>query len=301
MDKTRPRFTRRALRIFGHQRWILRGRDRVIRWFFPPDAMADLPFVTDFFGFRYRGNFNNYIDWMVFFYGCYSRNELYLLRDAAVILRKLGRKQVFFFDVGANIGHHSLFMSRYADKVFAFEPYEKVSAKLAEKIADNALINIEIFPVALGSEDKELDYFEPAGPNAGTGTFSTEVPDNWSGTTRRTMAYQGDALFKKIGLPRIDILKIDVEGFEPEALRGLRQRLISDRPVILMELSDTARKHFGDEPDFRACFYRDHVILDVGSKKVTESYDLRHFNYSTCHEALIVPAEMAHLIKLPKA
>ena len=72
-----------ALRVFGHQHYILHGRDCVIRMLYPPEKSQSIPFEVPFFGMRYPGNLNTYLDWSVFFYGAYTRNELDILRDVA--------------------------------------------------------------------------------------------------------------------------------------------------------------------------------------------------------------------------
>jgi hypothetical protein len=112
------------LRLLARQEW-LRGRDRIIRAFSHPDRQESRLFEADFFGQTYSGNMNNFIDWSVFYYGAFAGHELQLLSALAAALRAKG-KPVNFYDVGANIGHHTLFMSRRADRVFSFEPFSLV-------------------------------------------------------------------------------------------------------------------------------------------------------------------------------
>src|SRR5262249_23395695 len=122
-----------ALRFIGHQQW-LRGRDRILRAFSHPDHQESLAFETDFFGRTYSGNMNNFIDWTVFYYGAFNIQELRLLAELADALRAQG-KPVNFFDVGANIGHHTLFMSSHADRVYSFEPFSVVRNEMERKLA----------------------------------------------------------------------------------------------------------------------------------------------------------------------
>ena len=111
-----------VLRLFGRLRWIPYGiRDRFIRFFADPDTAESYPFTIDFFGYRYTGNLASYIDWVVFFFGAYERETLEFLADAA---RRLDCD--VFVDVGSNVGHHSLFMSRHAREGIAIEPYGAV-------------------------------------------------------------------------------------------------------------------------------------------------------------------------------
>ena len=118
-----PRIPLSLLRLFGHMDWIAFGiRDRIIRYFANPETVAGTEFETNFFGLTYRGKLNAFIDWSVFFYGAYEKEILFLMRD----LVKDKQNQIFI-DVGAYVGHHSLFMSKFCSEVHAFEPYDRVS------------------------------------------------------------------------------------------------------------------------------------------------------------------------------
>src|SRR5688572_8430491 len=96
----------RIARWIGHQHYVPRGRDRIIRLFAKPGV--PVPFSADFFGMTYKGSLDDYIDWSVYVYGAYSRNELDLLARLAGELR--GDRPLTFYDVGANVGQHTLFM-----------------------------------------------------------------------------------------------------------------------------------------------------------------------------------------------
>ena len=58
-----------------------------------------------------------------------------------------------FVDVGANAGHHTLFMARIADQVLAFEPFPPLQALINEKIAINYLKHVRLAPFALGEKN----------------------------------------------------------------------------------------------------------------------------------------------------
>jgi FkbM family methyltransferase len=279
-----------ALRVFGHQHYILHGRDWVIRMLYPPEKSQSIPFEVPFFGMRYPGNLNSLLDWSVFFYGAYCRNELYILRDVAAVLRKEQSRPFSFYDVGANIGHHSLFMAPRVDRVFAFEPFETVRAKIHEKIERNRLTNVTVFPVGFGDADAELDFFEPKGANGGAGTFMAG-PGAPSRNVRKLSVRRGDDFCEGRGLPPLDLLKMDVEGFEIRVLRGLKERIRQDRPVILMEVSDQTRAEMKSEDEFRKCLYENARVFEVGCVSISSSYRLKSFRFSTSGEILVVPEE----------
>jgi len=89
----------------------------------------------------------------------------------------------------------------------------------------------------------------------------------------------------------MDLVKMDVEGFEVRVLLGLRQRIRQDRPVIMMEFSPETEEEAGTEEKFRECIYEDAWIFSVGSISITSSYRLKPFSFATVDEILIVPAE----------
>ena len=113
----------KTLRLLGHCHWLRFGvRDRIIRLMHNPDTAASKEFDVPFFGAKYHGNFDCYLDWLVYYYGAYGQEELRLIGD---VLRTL--KEPVFMDVGANIGNHTLFAAKFSKLVLAFEPFEDVA------------------------------------------------------------------------------------------------------------------------------------------------------------------------------
>src|SRR6185369_5603678 len=163
-------------------------------------------------------------DWCVFYYGAFQVHELRLLAAIADRLRAEG-KPVNFFDVGANIGHHSLFMSRHADRVFSFEPFSVVRDEMVRKLNHARISNVTIFPVALGDRNETGTFHPPTGANQGTGTLGDNLPDNASTEVVPVTVVRGDDFFAANKLPPISLLKMDVEGYETKALAGMRETL----------------------------------------------------------------------------
>jgi FkbM family methyltransferase len=283
--------TLRLLRWFGHRHWIKKGRDRVIRIFANPDNIEATSFEVDFFGLRYRGNLQSFIDWSVYFYGCWARNELLLLKAITLAARDRAASEFNAVDVGANVGNHSLFLSTVCDRVFAFEPYEAVRRELDDRIAYNETTNITVFPVALGENDEELEYSVAPGVNSGEGSFVGE-----DGIKISLPVRHGDTFFCRNCLPRIDLLKIDVEGFEGFVLRGLQETIWRDRPIILCELSDVARRNIGSHESFRGLIPPNYLIVEVGTASISGPYQLRQFSYDGSREFLAIPEEFANSV-----
>ncbi|HEY2860579.1 MAG TPA: FkbM family methyltransferase, partial [Terracidiphilus sp.] len=280
------------MRSLARIHW-LRGRDRVLRAFADPDRHPPEIFETDFFGLPYTGNMANFIDWTVFYYGGYSINELRLLAALAAALRARGTA-VNFFDVGANIGHHTLFMSSHADRVFSFEPFPTVREEMQRKLRHAGVQNVAAFPVALGNRNETASFHPPTGANQGTGTLGDILPDNAASESIPVQVVRGDDFFSGHNLPPITLLKMDVEGFEEQALEGMRETLRRDRPPILMEIQPAGKTGSGQSSHLQTLLYPDHILFRV--ENVRGTYRLRPASLSQTEEALVLPAELAGIV-----
>lgn len=198
--------------------------------------MAEKEFETDFFGLRYQGNLNTFIDWSVYFYGAYEKGILFLMKE---IVKE--KQNPIFIDVGANIGHHSLFMSKFCEEIHSFEPYEKVTDMLMSKILFNKCSNIFVHNVGLGKKNEFLDFYAPVGRNIATGSFMADHAKDNNIQYGKLEIVEGDLYISKLNLNRIDLIKIDVEGFEKNVLLGLKDTLEKYRPFVVMEYSKVTR------------------------------------------------------------
>jgi FkbM family methyltransferase len=278
------------LRAIGRQRFVDRGKIRLLHMLASPEKLASQRFTTGFFGLRYSGDVSNWIDWNVYFAGAYEPEFLKLLADMVAALRRRGRT-VHYVDVGANVGHHALFMSRLADRVTAFEPFPRVADEIRTKIAENGLTNLQLFPVALGDADGELAIQLLDDANLGTATLTADRVGRTGRTAVGTAQVRaGDAFFESNALPPIDILKVDVEGFEAAVFGGLRARILADRPIILTEISGPDHSGFGSPGAFRAALYPDHRLYSVRPRR--GRYELEPFDLGG-EEVLCVPEEFA--------
>jgi FkbM family methyltransferase len=281
----------KAFRWLGRQTWIPHGRDWMLRKIWNPDGGHSYQFEVDFFGFRYPGDLAQFIDWGVFAYGSYPYSELSLLDALTQELRKR-LDRVTFLDIGANVGHHTLFMAGKADWIVAVEPFPALQQLIEQKIAINHLSHVQLLPFALGESEGVLEYYPGGGSNSGAGTFLPEEDGTYQEPVKIPIK-RGDQLLAELGLQRIDICKVDVEGFEPLVFRGLADHLRADRPPILTEISDRSRAGFGNADAFKACFWEGAIYAEVEAKREGYPFQLRPFHYETAQEVLILPPEMA--------
>lgn len=143
-----------------------------------------------------------------------------------------------FLDIGANTGQTLLKVVPHFDSVqyYAVEPNDYCLTYLRALIAANAFPHITLCPYALSDAP-------------GRTTLLMRYPDDLLATTspdfrkytkyaRRVVVEMrtGDKLVAQLGLSRLDLIKIDVEGGEARVIAGLRETLKALRPAILCEI-----------------------------------------------------------------
>ncbi|HYD87393.1 MAG TPA: FkbM family methyltransferase [Vitreimonas sp.] len=276
------------LREVGCRTAFIGRRGRLFEALAPHQRLGPTPFEVDFYGKRYAGDLSNWIDWHVYFMGAYAPAELAFMKRAAAALRQ-ARGSVNYYDVGANVGHHVLFMAGHADAVFAFEPFTRAAAELRRKMEMNDLVNVRLFELALGRDNGVAEMVLPDSHNLGAATLRA-VPGVAAFFVN---VARGDDLFARERLPRIDILKIDVEGHEAAVLDGLAEQVRRDRPVILVELTEEDRSGFGTAERLRAALYPNHVLHTLQPRG--GGYRLAPFDMQSW-EVVCVPAELAPIV-----
>ena len=233
--RTTMNLTHRFYKFLWNQPWFKAefGR-RIYKNICRTGDAPDYPFSTDFFGLQYNGNLQNNIDFSVFYYGAFEKPLLFFMQDCLAVIN---HPPAVFCDIGANIGQHSLFMSRIADQVHAFEPFEPVRKKLQQHIEVNKLHNLRVHPVGLSDANQSLPFFAPTGRNQGIGSFDSSTTEKGNRNIGELSLVKGDSYFEENAISDIDLIKIDVEGFEKAALQGLQQTLTRNRPVVVCELT----------------------------------------------------------------
>ncbi len=240
------------LRRNAAERW----RDSAGRW----TVIAD---YED--GLRMRVDRASFIGSALYWRGYHSR-ETRLLRGF------LGPESVFV-DVGANQGEFTVVAARCArrGRVVAVEPTPELREHLARNVDLNGLENVTIVPSALADRPGTLPLFAQ---DAVVDGFRNEgTASLWAGRERGRLVADVrvetlDDLVARLALPRVDLVKIDVEGAERAVIGGAHDTLRRFAPLLLVELSDE---------NFRTCGYATADLLA----------DLSHLGY----QAFLVDAD----------
>ncbi len=179
------------------------------------------------------GNFNinvvttNYIDAWIYYAGDYES-----------FVKKYFKTHIkpgdTVLDVGANIGFHTLYLAELvgaSGKVIAVEPMPVNFKALEKNIALNNFNQIITINSALSSKNETINiYLNPTQHNPGAYNLFEEGEKN-----TLINCVKGDDLLTELSVNKVALIKIDVEGFEFEVLKGLYQTILKDKPVIIFE------------------------------------------------------------------
>ncbi len=147
-----------------------------------------------------------------------------LLPDGGVLL-----------DVGAHVGHWSLRLAGCASQVYAVECNPETATTLRRNIALNDIGNVVMFEFAAW-DSRTLLVLDDPHHQVGGGSTRTLPPH--PGFDGRIQALPIDDIGELKGLDRLDLVKLDVEGADLHALRGMRGLLAKHRPTLFIECHD---------------------------------------------------------------
>lgn len=156
--------------------------------------------------------------------------------DVALV-RRLLRPGDVFVDGGANIGLFSLVAARCVGptgKVVAFEPAPATRALLQGNLDLNGLSWVDVRAEALGERPGTLELVTFTGDRSGLSSFQPE--DARGGQRVQVRVVTLDGMLTPEELPRLRLLKLDLEGAEYGALQGASRLLGQARPDLLLEL-----------------------------------------------------------------
>lgn len=141
-------------------------------------------------------------------------------------------------DVGANLGYYTLLCSRLVGnqgQVHAFEPTPRTFAILSENLRINGCSNVQTRSCAVGSQAARLQLVEtPRYSGSGSNRLGLEAGDT-EVITLDSLQWQ-----------TLHLLKVDVEGFDLQVLRGAVETLRRCRPVVLVEVNPDGLMKCGD-------------------------------------------------------
>lgn len=146
------------------------------------------------------------------------------------------------FDIGGNIGQYALRFSEAVGtkgKIITFEPDFKNFAFLQFNSNRNACKNIQCLNIGLGEKSETIQFFRDTETGGRMGSFGKEfVQDKFKGFTDLVEVETYDNMVQKYGVP--NFVKIDVEGFEFNVLKGVKD--FSKDTKFLVEVRESTKE-----------------------------------------------------------
>jgi FkbM family methyltransferase len=219
-------------------------------------------------GIRYRLDISEYMEWVIYFgLRVEERDGLYpLVKPNMVIL-----------DIGTNIGETLLNFARLTGPggmVYGFEPVEENFRKCMLNISMNDFNQIRMNQVALSDKNEQLYFGSSSNSNSG-GIFMQKEKNE---SAKMVEALTLDDFIAGINAGAIHFIKIDVEGFELNVLKGAVNTIRKFRPLLFVEIDEDNLKrqqvtHREVESLIRSLGYE---IRVAGEKKITEGSNLHY-------------------------
>jgi len=153
---------------------------------------------------------------------------IYEFKEITTIIEWLKFKKIkrnLFVDVGANIGNHSVFFSKFFKSVISFEPHNILFELL--KFNTKRIKNIRILNFGLSNKNKKTKIYSINSNMGGSTLIKNKKADSHWIKLKKFDNYN----FKK----KIDVIKIDTEGHEIEVLEGMIKYLKKNYPIIIFE------------------------------------------------------------------
>ncbi|MDN3655866.1 FkbM family methyltransferase [Ferruginibacter paludis] len=196
---------------------------------------------------------------------------------------KILKKGNNVLDIGANIGYFSLIASKLvgvSGKVYSFEPTPLTLHKLNKNISLNNSSNIMVYNKAVSDHNGKALFKIPIGmvKNSGRASFRNIEENN---LTVEVQTITLDSILDEI--QPVHLIKMDIEGAEAMALKGMKNLIKRDRPIFIMELSDCYLQQLGESASNVLNFYREQAyrIFIAGEeiKEISNNTELKDHQY----------------------
>jgi FkbM family methyltransferase len=232
-----------------------RGKTRLARWLLTRDDIAGEAEVVDRFGLRFSlPSLAEPIAFHLLIDGVYEPDVL------SFILAHLRTREpgAVFVDVGASVGALTIPVARSiapSGRVVAVEASNRIVGYLSRNVAANGLGNVHCVHAAATEREGEVDFYEAPSDHFGMGSMGAQFHVQPSAVSGRPL----DDILADASVRRVDLLKIDVEGFEAKVLSGAKHLLRgAEPPVVVFEFIDWAEARLpGGAPGDAQCVLRD--------------------------------------------
>lgn len=212
-------------------------------------------------GINYKVDLSEGIDLSIFLFGSFQSHVWKLT--------ELKKEPEVIFDIGANIGSISLPFAKNFSKsiVYAFEPTFYAFDKLNENLKLNPELKKRIIPIQVFLSDEVKEVSNQAVYSSWKVDGSKQDHPIHGGILQKATNNQItlDSFVKEEKLKTVDLIKIDVDGFELDILRGASETIDRFRPIIVFEFMG----HTGDSTNLEFAKYSE--LFEKKNYKLFES------------------------------
>jgi len=205
------------------------------------------------------------------------------------------------FDIGANIGYYTLLESKIVGdtgRIIAIEPSPINFKQLQKNIENEKAKNVELYQMAGGDENGTLKFLLDPHSNLSR-IITKEESEKISGNIIDVPVKKLDFFLDELSIKSLDLIRMDVEGFEFNILEGMKNSIKKFRPMIQMEVhtrilgNDKTQKllKWLEDENYEVVYY---ITRQLDCPKVGDMNDVKHFSI---HELL----DLLSQNKLPTA
>lgn len=220
-------------------------------------------------GIKYQLDLNELIDRTIYYEGCFEPMT-------TALINMYVEEGMTVFDIGANIGCHTLLFAKLVGgdgKVIAFEPMSWAFLKLKRNIWLNDFNNVILERIALSNEskDNQMVHFSASWPL--NGSVRDDIHPIHGGHIMKDIVnfVTLDEYVRRNRISRIDLIKLDVDGYEYKVIQGALGTLNRHKPTIIIEMGIYTLQEVGDN-----IYDLVNALSDIGYKFYSEK-DLAKF------------------------
>ncbi len=169
-------------------------------------------------------------------------------KDEINFLSRAVKPGMTVLDIGANIGLYTAILGRGigpAGRLFSFEPDPENFQYLSRTVSANGFQNVQLVPAAASAAPGTMRLYTSSENRGDNRLYSNELADGYV----EVEVVRADDYLAERNVSRVDLIKIDVQGFEAYVLAGLEQTLRNSSPLILLsEFWPDGLRRAGSDP-----------------------------------------------------
>jgi FkbM family methyltransferase len=219
------------------------------------------------YGIHYNLYVNDYQQWLLYFYSSL---------DSSFELLKYINQGETIVDIGSNIGQTTLAIAHKLNntgKIYSFEPFPSTFSLLENNIKLNRFSNIIPENIGLGEQDASVEMTIVCPTNTGGNRIESKNKDDNNKINVKVTSL--DKYFEKLEAHQnIHFIKIDVEGYEMQVLKGSTQILKQKKPKLFIEISDPLLRNQGSSAEQIIRFLQKlgYILYDTTTNKEVFSF-----------------------------